>query len=141
MKSFLPCVQTRNITTTIPALNKQIESQVKKQNQLDFSMPQWVQLPPNLVPEKHTMGKSIYTTDYSRKRPGFQLHLQNARGFRGSKHRPQAPKVLEIYLTFATLSHRLHLFKRTTSGSKLIQRLIKFWLHTMSQYYIYAILQ
>lgn len=55
-------------------------------------MPQWVQLPPNLVPEKHTMGKSIYTTDYSSKRPGFQLHLQKARGFSGSRHHPPVPK-------------------------------------------------
>nr|XP_058973047.1 uncharacterized protein LOC131799345 isoform X2 [Pocillopora verrucosa] len=54
-------------------------------------MPQWVQLPPNLLPEKHTMGKSIYTTDYSSKRPGFQLHLQKARGFPSSKHHPPKP--------------------------------------------------
>lgn len=65
-------------------------------------MPQWVQLPPNLVPEKHTMGKSIYTTDYSSKRPGFQLHLQKARGFSGSRHHPPIPKVChsELFLVF-----------------------------------------
>lgn len=65
-------------------------------------MPQWVQLPPNLVPEKHTMGKSIYTTDYSSKRPGFQLHLQKARGFSGSRHHPPVPKVChsELFLVF-----------------------------------------
>ncbi|KAJ7388579.1 hypothetical protein OS493_036807 [Desmophyllum pertusum] len=37
-------------------------------------------------------GKSIYTTDYSSKRPGFQLHLQKARGFQGSRHHPPVPK-------------------------------------------------
>lgn len=63
--------------------------------QVDFKMPQWVQLPPNLVPEKHTMGKSIYMTDYSSRRPGFQLHLQKARGFQGSRHHPPVPKKLD----------------------------------------------
>lgn len=57
-----------------------------------IEMPQWVQLPPNLVPEKHTIGKSIYSTDYSSKRPGFQLHLLKARGFRGSGYHPPVPK-------------------------------------------------
>jgi len=68
-------------------------------------MPQWVQLPPNLLPEKHTMGKSIYTTDYSSKRPGFQLHLQKARGFNGSRHHPPVPKVCqsELFLVFFAL--------------------------------------
>ncbi|XP_068740410.1 uncharacterized protein [Montipora capricornis] len=55
-------------------------------------MPQWVQLPPNLVPEKHTMGKSIYTTDFSSKRPGFQIHLQKAHRYHGSRHHPPVPK-------------------------------------------------
>ena len=68
-------------------------------------MPQWVQLPPNLLPEKHTMGKSIYTTDYSSKRPGFQLHLQKARGFNGSRHHPPVPRVChsELFLVFFAL--------------------------------------
>lgn len=38
------------------------------------------------------MGKSIYTTDYSSRRPGFQLHLQKARGLQSSKHHPPVPK-------------------------------------------------
>lgn len=70
-------------------------------------MPQWVQLPPNLVPEKHTMGKSIYTTDYSSKRPGFQLHLQKARGFQGSRHHPPVPKVCRTVLLHALLHPKL----------------------------------
>lgn len=70
-----------------------LPSGVKGLFHLPFNMPQWVQLPPNLVPEKHTLGKSIYMTDYSSKRPGFQLHLQKARGFQGSRHHPPVPKV------------------------------------------------
>ncbi|KAK3732223.1 hypothetical protein QZH41_015315 [Actinostola sp. cb2023] len=55
-------------------------------------MPQWVELPPNLVPCSQTNGKSIYTTDYSSKRPGFQIHFQRtARGAR-SFHHPRIPK-------------------------------------------------
>ena len=51
------------------------------------------------------MGKSIYTTDYSSKRPGFQLHLQKARGFNGSRHHPPVPKVCdsELFLVFFPL--------------------------------------
>ena len=65
-----------------------------------IEMPQWVQLPPNLVPEKHTIGKSIYSTDYSSKRPGFQLHLLKARGFRGSGYHPPVPKVWRLCFVF-----------------------------------------
>ncbi|EDO30948.1 predicted protein [Nematostella vectensis] len=54
-------------------------------------MPQWVELPPNLVPCKNTKGKSIYQTDFSSKRPGFQVHLMKARGT-GSSHHPRLPK-------------------------------------------------
>ncbi|XP_031574985.1 uncharacterized protein LOC116308652, partial [Actinia tenebrosa] len=55
-------------------------------------MPQWIELPPNLVPSTQTYGKSIYATDYSSKRPGFQIHLQKAARGSRSFHHPRVPK-------------------------------------------------
>lgn len=68
-------------------------------------MPQWVELPPSLVTSTATNGKSIYQTDYSSRRPGFQIHLQKAS--RGSKsfHHAKLPKVSKQCLFGVTLSH------------------------------------
>jgi len=96
-------------------------------------MPQWVQLPPNLLPEKHTIGKSIYTTDYSSKRPGFQLHLQKARGFNGSRHHPPVPKVYQ----YSSFSFHLNFNKHNTDWlkiPKLTQRGDFEWLFLCSTY-------
>lgn len=60
-------------------------------------MPQWVELPPNLVTSTATKGKSIYQTDYSSKRPGFQIHLQKASRAAKSFHHPRLPRVSNCY--------------------------------------------
>lgn len=60
-------------------------------------MPQWVELPPSLVACTATKGKSIYQTDFSSKRPGFQIHLQKASKGTKSFHHPRLPKVSGFY--------------------------------------------